>query len=74
MSALFETLRQVAGYNQLIEKETANSKSGIIYLQTDQILISNPMLAPLHIDGDPAETSELLKIDLLPGCFQLLIP
>jgi len=74
MSVLFETLRQVAGYNQLIEKETANSKSGIIYLQTDQILISNSMLAPLHIDGDPAETSELLKIDLLPGCFQLLFP
>ncbi len=74
ISILYETLRQVRGYNQLIEKKIAKSKSSIIYFQTDQIFITNPMAALLHIDGDPAETSETLDIKIIKKCFRLIVP
>jgi hypothetical protein len=32
------------------------------------------MLAPLHIDGDPAATNKKFAIRILPGAFKLLQP
>ena len=31
-------------------------------------------MAPLHIDGDPAETPEELKIEIKKKCFRLIQP
>jgi YegS/Rv2252/BmrU family lipid kinase len=48
-------------------------KEGILYFQASSIEIHNPMLAPLHVDGDPVETSKLIKVDLLPKALPLIL-
>jgi diacylglycerol kinase family enzyme len=46
----------------------------IIYFQTKELTIKNTDEAPLHIDGDPAETPAELKIKIIPNCFRLIQP
>ena len=46
----------------------------IIYFQTKEIFIKNSNHAPMHIDGDPAETPEKLKIEIRKKCFRLIQP
>jgi len=46
----------------------------VIYFQTKKISIRNTSNAPLHIDGDPAETPEELKIEIRKKCFRLIQP
>ena len=46
----------------------------VIYFQTTELKIKNTDLAPLHIDGDPAETPEHLKVKVLKKCFRLISP
>ena len=74
LSVLLQTLRQVGGYNTLIEKEIANSHASIIYFQIEALQIKNLSLAPMHIDGDPSGTIEDLNIKILKKCFRLIIP
>ncbi len=49
-------------------------KKDILYFQTDRLTIGNPSHAPLHIDGDPAVSSGLLTIEVVPNAFRLLQP
>ncbi len=49
-------------------------KKNILYFQTDKIKIGNPQLAPLHIDGDPAETSKEFSVEILPSAYKLIYP
>ena len=44
------------------------------YFQTDRITITNPELAPLHIDGEPVESLKKIDIAVLPKSFQLVFP
>ena len=46
----------------------------IIYFQTKEIFIKNISNAPMHIDGDPAESPEILKIEIRKKCFRLIQP
>lgn len=46
----------------------------LLYFQTKSIIVENPDLAPLHIDGDPTETSRRFSIETLPGAYRLLQP
>ena len=46
----------------------------VLYFQTDKLIIHNHQLAPLHIDGDPAETDKKFKIQILPKAFKLIMP
>lgn len=71
---VLKTLRQLAGWNKLKAASVIKGKSGVIYFQTDKLTISNPSLAPLHIDGDPAETAEELTIEIRKRCFPLIQP
>ena len=64
-------LLQVAGNNKLREVMDIKDDPNIIYVQSDNISIRNPSLAPLHIDGEPAETSNEFRIRVLRNCFQL---
>lgn len=70
----FSLLNQVTGINPLLNQQEHFDKKNIIYLQTSEVKISNPSLAPLHIDGDPAETAEELIISIKPRAFKLLQP
>jgi diacylglycerol kinase family enzyme len=46
----------------------------ILYIRASEIEVENPEMAPLHIDGDPAETSHSLKVKVLPRAFRLIRP
>ncbi len=49
-------------------------KNKILYYQVSRLVVENPELAPLHIDGDPFETSETFTIQCIPSAFQLIQP
>lgn len=71
---LLQTLKQVSGRNPLKKGKITNHKKGVLYFQTGQLTIINKSLAPLHIDGEPAETSEKFQIEIKKKCFRLLQP
>jgi len=73
---LYNLIKQIlAGRLQKIPtgKETS-LKLPVIYFQTEQLVIDNNDLAPMHIDGDPRETLKKLKINIAPKCFRLIQP
>jgi len=74
LSVLLQTLRQISGRNRLQPEAAVDKNKAVIYLQTDRINITNISNAPLHIDGEPAETPEKINIQVKPGCFRLIQP
>jgi diacylglycerol kinase family enzyme len=74
ISLPFSVLFQVTGNNRPRYVMDYSDKKNIIYLQTDKISIRNLANAPLHIDGDPHETSPEFKVRVVPNCFMLLQP
>jgi YegS/Rv2252/BmrU family lipid kinase len=55
-------------------REGLFGKDNILYFQAGNIRIENPGLAPLHIDGDPAETCASFDVDIVREAFLLLQP
>lgn len=74
LSLLLQSVRQVIGLNRLQQVEVLNEHSSVLYFQTPALHITNAMEAPLHIDGDPAETAREFDIRLLHRCFRLIHP
>ncbi|RYY52865.1 MAG: YegS/Rv2252/BmrU family lipid kinase [Chitinophagaceae bacterium] len=74
LNLLLETFKQVMGRNKLQPQSSIRKEKSVIYFQTDSLHIINKGLAPLHIDGDPAETPEELSIHVKKKCFRLLQP
>jgi diacylglycerol kinase family enzyme len=70
----FSVLLQVAGNNSLMQGMEYLDEKNIIYIQTDKISIRNPAYAPIHIDGEPTDTSVEFNIRVIPGCFKLIHP
>jgi diacylglycerol kinase (ATP) len=68
----FSVLLQVAGNNRLMQVMEYIEEKNIIYVQTDKISILNPAHAPMHIDGEPTDTSPEFNIRVIPNCFNLL--
>jgi diacylglycerol kinase (ATP) len=74
LSLILQTLKQVWGKNKVVPVSLANGKKEVIYFQTEALAIKNLSGAPLHIDGDPAETPEKIRISINKKCFRLLQP
>ena len=74
MRMLLETYRQIRGFNKLYKAKIKDSKASVLYFQTASLTIKNPSLAPLHIDGDPAETAEEINVKVIKNCFRLIYP
>jgi len=74
VSFVLQTLKQMAGWNVLETSSVVTKKNGVIYFQTDNLDIINHSQAPLHIDGDPAETPDKLKVEIKKRCFRLIQP
>lgn len=74
LNLVWQTLRQVSGFNAVQHVEVLNKNAGVIYLQTDAVTIQNPTRAPMHLDGDPTSTAETINVQLLKGCFRLIYP
>jgi YegS/Rv2252/BmrU family lipid kinase len=75
LHTLFSLLKQIRMGK--VKQEPGNSSTvhkGITYLQASKLLIRNPVMAPLHIDGDPAESSSKFVIEVIPEAFRLLQP
>ena len=72
LSILFQTLKQISGFNKVKSVDIIDENSSLIYFQTDALSISNVDGAPMHIDGDPVETVERLKVRVVKGCFRLV--
>ncbi len=74
LSLLLQTLKQITGNNKLITEGVDRNKQSIIYFQTEKLKLRNLSQAPMHIDGDPAETPEEMEIAIKKKCFQLIQP
>jgi diacylglycerol kinase (ATP) len=71
---LWSVIKQMkAGKIRSHEEKKFHTK-GILYFQTDTIKITNPRMAPLHIDGDHAQTYKEFNIEILPAAFRLIQP
>jgi diacylglycerol kinase (ATP) len=69
---LFNLLRQIlVGKLRSVENSL---NQPVIYFQTEKIKIGNKSNAPMHIDGDPAETSDEISIEIKKKCFRLIQP
>ena len=73
-SVLLNAFRQISGINKLQSEDVLEQNRAVLYFQTDRLSITNPSHAPLHIDGDPAETPEKLDISINKHCFRLIQP
>lgn len=49
-------------------------RRGIIYFQTNELVIHNPQKAAFHIDGDGKETAEAFVVKVIPNAYSLLMP
>jgi diacylglycerol kinase family enzyme len=68
----FSILHQLSGANGIQPVSGYAKNKNILYLQTDQLSIRNPHHAPLHIDGDPKDTTDAFSIRIVKDCFRLL--
>lgn len=68
----FAILQQMRGNNKLQDLVEDVSKKNILYYQTSSITIKNIKLAPQHIDGEPIESSEEIKFEIIKDCFNLI--
>jgi diacylglycerol kinase (ATP) len=69
---LCRLLWQISKGKTIPESNPGFEKSSILYFNAAALAIQNPGLAPLHIDGDPAETTEHFSIEVLPAALRLL--
>ncbi|MGN6493877.1 MAG: diacylglycerol/lipid kinase family protein [Agriterribacter sp.] len=67
LSVLYQVLNGEA-------KERPYKNDSVMYYQTPEVIINNPGNAPLHIDGDPKETSTSFTISIIPRAFRLIQP
>lgn len=65
---------QIAGRFKLRTIENLSKPGNVIYFQASSLVIKNPSKALLHIDGEPSNTALELKINILPGAFNLIVP
>ncbi len=70
----FAMLKQLNGNNKLQQLSEDMKHKNILYFQTPSLTIKNLKLAPLHIDGEPTETSEEFRIQIIRDCFSLIQP
>jgi diacylglycerol kinase (ATP) len=49
-------------------------RTDIGYFQTKKLIIQNPQLAPLHIDGEVVATADSFTIEIIEKAFRLLVP
>jgi diacylglycerol kinase (ATP) len=71
---IWTILKQVRNGQLRLYEDKKYHHNDIHYFQTKKLTIKNPQLAPLHIDGDPAETTDVFEIEIIENAFKLLIP
>lgn len=67
-------LKQIKKGQVRLYEDKKYHRNDIHYFQTKKLTIKNLQLAPLHIDGDPAETATAFEIAIIENAFKLLMP
>ncbi|CAN5189033.1 diacylglycerol kinase family lipid kinase [soil metagenome] len=70
----FAILKQLRGNNKMQQLVEDMKARNVLYFQTKAITVKNLKHAPLHIDGEPKETSSQIKFEIIKDCFELLQP
>jgi len=73
-SVIGRVIKQLLGGYRLLDEAEIKEKKRILYIQSDRVTIHNRDKAPLHIDGDPAETAEQIEMEILRDAFSLIRP
>lgn len=68
----FAVLRQIRGNNKLQQLVDDVTNKTILYFQTPSITIRNLKHAPFHMDGEPRDTVEEYKAEIIKDCFKLI--
>ncbi len=71
---IWTVLKQVHSGQVRVYEDKKYHRNEIHYFQTKKLSIQNTALAPLHIDGDPAETAADFDIEIIEAAFSLLMP
>lgn len=74
MRMIWTVLKQIRNGQVRLYEDKKYHHNDIHYFQTKKLNIKNPQLAPLHIDGDPAETVAEFEIQIIENSFKLLLP
>jgi diacylglycerol kinase family enzyme len=74
MRVIQAVLKQIRNGQVRLYEDRKYHQNDIHYFQTKKLNIKNPELAPLHIDGDPAETAAEFEIRIIENAFKLLMP
>ena len=72
LSLIWETLRQLTGQHPIVQPHPDNAQLKVIYWQVKKLHLENITNAPLHIDGDPANTLSKINFTILPQAFALI--
>jgi len=72
LGVVMQTLKQISGLNSLQHKWQVDAKKGLLYFRAEKLTILNKSAAPLHIDGDPAETADRFSIEIKKNFFSLI--
>ncbi len=73
MRMLWNIIKQIRKGEVRPYEDKKYHRTDIGYFQTKKLIIQNPKLAPLHIDGDPAATAENFEIEIIEKAFRLLM-
>jgi len=71
---IWSVLKQISNGQVRLYEDKKYHRNDIHYFQAKKLSIKNPALAPLHIDGDPAETAASFEIEIIENAFMLLMP
>ncbi len=71
---IWTIFKQIRNGQVRLYEDKKYHRNDIHYFQIKKLSIKNPQLAPLHIDGDPAETAAELEIEIIQNAFKLLMP
>jgi len=74
MRMIWSVLKQISNGQVRPYEDKKYHRQDIHYFQVKKITIKNPAPAPLHIDGDPAETATVFEIEIIENAFMLLMP
>ena len=74
LTMIWDLLKQIRSGQVKPHEEMYFNKKGILYFQTDRLMINNLSMAPLHIDGEPATTARRITVEVIPGAFKLIQP
>jgi diacylglycerol kinase (ATP) len=74
LNLLIRLLRQIKSGQVQSWTEAANKNKGVLYFQTNKLVIQNTGNAPMHIDGDPVASHKKISITLVPQAYRLIQP